>query len=124
VQLGGFVEGLVPKPSERQVPYEGDNGRSNLRGTVGMARLDDPDSASTQFYVNLGDNGSLDHRDPRAGYAVFGEVVEGLPVLHALATAEIDKSAAMPSVPARDIVVDEALRGSVGAPPDTGTAFP
>ncbi len=80
-QGGGYTEDLKLKPVEGNVVNESGNGLSNLRGTVGLARSNDPHSATTQFYVNLADNVDLDPRPTRWGYAVFGKVVEGMDVV-------------------------------------------
>jgi cyclophilin family peptidyl-prolyl cis-trans isomerase len=80
-QGGGFTVDLQPKAAEGNLFNESGNGLSNLRGTVGMARTNDPHSATTQFYVNLADNLDLNPRPTRWGYAVFGKVVEGMEVL-------------------------------------------
>jgi peptidyl-prolyl cis-trans isomerase A (cyclophilin A) len=81
-QGGGYLPDFTLKPAERTVFNESGNGLSNRRGTIAMARSADPHSANTQFYFNLGDNSAtLDPRPTRWGYAVFGEVVEGLDVM-------------------------------------------
>jgi cyclophilin family peptidyl-prolyl cis-trans isomerase len=80
-QGGGYdVEYNEKKPGEPIVNESG-NGLTNRRGTIGMARTSDPHSATAQFYVNLVDNPSLDPSPTRWGYAVFGTVIEGMPVL-------------------------------------------
>lgn len=83
-QAGGFTEALEEKPAEATVVNEAGNGLSNLRGTVGMARTNDPHSANSQFYVNLVDNAALDPQPTRWGYAVFGRVVRGMEVIDAI----------------------------------------
>ena len=83
-QAGGFTESLEEKPAEATVVNEAGNGLSNLRGTVGMARTNDPHSANSQFYVNLVDNSALDPQPTRWGYAVFGRVVRGMEVIDAI----------------------------------------
>ena len=81
-QGGGYLPDLTEKPAERTVPNESGNGLNNQRGTIAMARQNDPHSAAAQFYFNLVDNsGALDPRPSRWGYAVFGKVVEGLDVM-------------------------------------------
>lgn len=81
VQGGGYLPDLTEKPAERTVFNESGNGLSNLRGTIAMARSNDPHSSNAQFYFNLVDNASLNPRPTRWGYAVFGEVVEGMEVV-------------------------------------------
>ena len=80
-QAGGYTADLKQKPATANVPNESGNGLSNLRGTVGFARSNDPHSGTTQFYVNLADNTELNPRPTRWGYAVFGKVVEGMEVV-------------------------------------------
>lgn len=80
-QAGGYTEALELKPAERTVPNESGNGLSNLRGTVGLARTNDPHSGTSQFYINLADNLDLNPRPTRWGYAVFGTVTEGMEIV-------------------------------------------
>jgi cyclophilin family peptidyl-prolyl cis-trans isomerase len=92
VQGGGYDEKFVEKPTRPGVPNESGNGLSNRRGSVGLARTGDPHSGNAQFYLNLADNGALDPQPSRWGYAVFGQVVEGMEVVDdigAVATGEI-----------------------------------
>jgi cyclophilin family peptidyl-prolyl cis-trans isomerase len=78
VQGGGYDANLAPRQARAAIPNESGNGLSNRRGTIGLAREDSPHSGSSQFYVNLMDNVSLDPLPSRWGYAVFGRVVEGM----------------------------------------------
>lgn len=80
-QTGGYTENLQLKSAERSVVNEAGNGLSNMRGSVGLARTNDPHSGNAQFYVNLADNLDLNPRPTRWGYAVFGTVVEGMEVV-------------------------------------------
>jgi cyclophilin family peptidyl-prolyl cis-trans isomerase len=80
-QAGGYTSDLQPKPVTANVVNESGNGLSNLRGTVGFARSNDPHSATSQFYINLADNIDLNPRPTRWGYTVFGKVVEGMEVV-------------------------------------------
>lgn len=88
IQGGGLSEDLQEKPTHPPIPNEAPAtfaaGLKNLRGTVAMARTEDPNSATSQFFINTADNPSLDHRSPNAdgmGYCVFGRVVEGMDVV-------------------------------------------
>jgi len=110
-QGGGYLPDLTEKPAERTVPNESGNGLNNLRGTIAMARLSDPHSASTEFYFNLVDNTvSLDPRPSRWGYAVFGKVVDGLDVMDSIggvptgAGGEFDRD-----VPIEPIVIERIV---------------
>lgn len=89
VQGGGYTIQWQEKPTRAPIRNEAKNGLSNLRGTIAMARTDDPHSATAQFYINLADNTRLDTLG--GGYTVFGRVVEGMEV--------IDKIAAIPTGP-------------------------
>jgi len=81
VQGGGYTADLQLKPTTGNVSNESGNGLSNLRGTVGFARSNEPHSGTTQFYINLADNVDLNPRPTRWGYAVFGKIVEGMEVV-------------------------------------------
>lgn len=101
IQGGGYTPGYEKKPVREPVFNEADNGLVNTRGTVAMARTSDPHSATAQFFVNVADNAFLDHqaRDARGwGYAVFGEVTEGMDV--------VDAIAALPTGPAGPFAKD------------------
>lgn len=80
-QGGGYDSQYSEKPTRAGIPNESGNGWSNRRGTVGLARTGDPHSGNAQFYLNLADNAALDPQASRWGYAVFGQVVEGMNVV-------------------------------------------
>lgn len=80
-QAGGYTQDLTQKPVTSNIVNESGNGLSNLRGTVGLARTNEPHSGTTQFYVNLADNIDLNPKPTRWGYAVFGKVTEGMEVV-------------------------------------------
>lgn len=81
VQAGGYKADLSEKPTRKPIPLESGNGLSNVRGSIAMARTNDPNSASAQFFINVADNLRLDKSEGRDGYAVFGKVVEGMDVV-------------------------------------------
>lgn len=83
IQGGGFTEDLKEKPTEAPIKNEGQNGLKNERGTIAMARTSDPDSATSQFFINVEDNTTkLDYPNPDGyGYAVFGKVTKGMDVV-------------------------------------------
>jgi cyclophilin family peptidyl-prolyl cis-trans isomerase len=85
VQGGGYAVDGTEKPCRTAVPNESGNGLSNRRGTIAMARVDDPHSGTAQFYLNIADNLALDPSPSRWGYAVFGRVVEGMDVVDRIA---------------------------------------
>ncbi|MFH1679036.1 MAG: peptidylprolyl isomerase [Candidatus Eisenbacteria bacterium] len=83
IQGGGFTKDLTRKPTKPAIKNEANNGLSNSRGTIAMARLPEPHTATSQFFINVQDNTNLDHFDDagRFGYCVFGKVVEGMDVV-------------------------------------------
>ena len=88
VQGGGYSEALEERDLFPPIINESGNGLKNLPMTVAMARFDDPHSATSQFYFNLGDNGSLDPNPRSWGYTVFGEVISGWDVVTGIAGVE------------------------------------
>ncbi|MFG6468245.1 peptidylprolyl isomerase [Roseateles sp. BYS87W] len=86
IQGGGYTSGMVVKPAlYAPIKLEANNGLSNLRGTLAMARRSDADSATSQFFFNVVDNTSLDYQSPaNPGYTVFGRIISGLPTLDAI----------------------------------------
>lgn len=111
IQGGGFTPDMSQKPTRAPIQNEADNGLSNRRGTLSMARTGEPHSASSQFYVNLVDNSGLDHRDksPQGwGYAVFGQVVEGMDVVDAIAGVRTGTRSFHQNVPVEPVVVQKA----------------
>jgi peptidyl-prolyl cis-trans isomerase A (cyclophilin A) len=81
IQGGGFNADYTPKPAPVKVVNESGNGLSNIRGTVGLARTQDPHGGNAQFYVNINDNAALDPNQTRWGYTVFGRVTSGMDVV-------------------------------------------
>lgn len=113
VQGGGFTPELQEKATRAPVVNEAANGLRNVTGSVAMARTSEPNSATSQFYVNLKDNRPLDHRDPsRAGigYAVFGQVIEGMDVVERIAQAPRGTQKGMGDVPNEPIVIKRVRR--------------
>jgi len=111
IQGGGFGQDLVKKPVRAPVANEADNGLKNDRGTIALARTSDPHSATAQFYINLIDNDSLDHRtktDRGWGYCVFGRVIEGMNVVDRISRARTQTRGPMRDVPALPIVIERA----------------
>ena len=85
IQGGGMTEDMMSKSTRAPIKNEAKNGKKNLRGTLAMARTMEIDSATSQFFINLVDNNFLDHGDRDFGYAVFGEVTEGMEVVDKIA---------------------------------------
>ncbi|MEA3404569.1 MAG: peptidylprolyl isomerase [Pseudomonadota bacterium] len=108
VQGGGMLPGLEDKPSGDPIENEADNGLKNDRGTLAYARTMDPNSATTQFFINLKDNDFLNHTAKTSqgwGYAVFGKVVEGMDVVDAMAGVETGSYGGHQDVPKEEILI-------------------
>ena len=106
-QGGGFTADMQQKPAERKVFNESGNGLSNIRGTVGIARTQDPHDASSQFYINLNDNTDLNPRPTRWGFAVFGAVIEGMDVIDAIGHAPTGAAGDLQeNVPVQPVVIE------------------
>jgi cyclophilin family peptidyl-prolyl cis-trans isomerase len=120
VQGGGFETGLIEKEKTKPpIKNESSNGVSNERGTIAMARTNDPDSATAQFYINVKDNVPLDTASGRPGYAVFGKVIEGMDIVDQIkgvetttkiATVAGGKKARFPNVPVEEVVIKSIRR--------------
>lgn len=111
VQGGGFDQEYQQKNTQPPILNESDNGEKNLRGTLSMARTADPNSATSQFFINLVDNTQLDASRGRPGYAVFGRVIEGMNVVDAMAEKPQGKhSGVFMEAPNDPIVIERAYR--------------
>jgi peptidyl-prolyl cis-trans isomerase B (cyclophilin B) len=111
IQGGGFDISMRQKPTDAPIVNEADNGLKNGRGSIAMARTSDPHSASCQFFINLKDNGFLDHtaKTPQGwGYAVFGKVVAGMDVVDAIAQVRTGRSGPHSDVPLEPVVIEKA----------------
>ena len=110
IQGGGFLSGMQRKePGRASIKNEGKNGLKNDRGTIAMARTSAPDSASSQFFINLKDNAALDYPSPDGhGYAVFGKVVEGMGIVDAIAAVDTASKGGHGDVPVEDVVITRA----------------
>ena len=110
IQGGGFDADFNQKPTRDPITNEADNGLSNKRGTVAMARTGMPDSATAQFFINVVDNASLDHRGKQSGrtwgYAVFGRVTEGMDVVDAIRTVETTSRPPYSDVPVEPVLIE------------------
>ena len=107
IQTGGYDAQLNYKPRDGQVDNESFNGLRNKRYTVAMARLNDPDSADTQFFINVRDNPHLDPQQQEPGYTVFGRVVDGLDVIETIELTDTHLRMGMAAVPEQAIVILE-----------------
>jgi peptidyl-prolyl cis-trans isomerase B (cyclophilin B) len=111
VQGGGFDAKGAQKAVREPIQNEADNRVRNERGTVAMARTGDPHSATAQFFINLKDNGFLNHtgKSPQGwGYTVFGKVVEGMDVVDKIAMVQVSRGSLSEAVPAEQIVITKA----------------
>ena len=105
IQAGGYDGDLNYKTSERRVENESFNGLKNKRLTLAMARLNDPDSADTQFFINVRDNPHLDAQPGQPGYTVFGKVVDGLDVIETIELTDTHLRMGMVAVPEETIII-------------------
>ncbi|MGR9106471.1 MAG: peptidylprolyl isomerase [Gammaproteobacteria bacterium] len=111
VQGGGFDADFNQKSTRATIQNEANNGLKNVRGSVAMARTSIPDSATSQFFVNLVDNGFLDYTAPTMqgyGYAVFGKVIEGMDVIQKMADVPTGSHNGHANVPVTNIVIEKA----------------
>ena len=111
IQGGGMRAGLVENPTRAPIENEADNGLKNLRGTIAMARTQDPHSATAQFFINLKDNSFLDHTEKSLagwGYAVFGQVISGMDVVDQIASVETGSVGYHEDVPIDDVIIEHA----------------
>ena len=114
IQGGGFTPDMREKPTRPPIKIESGNGLANLRGAIAMARTSDPNSATSQFYINDKTNRFLDKdQDPRGwGYAVFGKVTEGLDVVDAIAAVPTGFHKGHGDVPGEPIVIKSIRRAN------------
>ena len=112
VQGGGMEPGMTQKPCDAPVQNEADNGLKNANYTLAMARTGDPHSATAQFFINVADNGFLNHTAPSAqgwGYAVFGKVVSGAEVVDKIKAVKTGRKGFHDDVPKEDVVLEKAV---------------
>ena len=108
IQGGGFTEDMEQKATRDNIKNEADNGLSNKRGSIAMARTPDPDSASSQFFINLKDNDFLNYSAPTSqgwGYCVFGEVTEGMDVVDNIAQVATTNRMGHGDVPVEPVIM-------------------
>ena len=112
VQGGGFAVGMTQKPTDGEIENEATNGLKNDMYTVAMARTNAPHSASSQFFINVGDNKFLNHTGQNAsgwGYAVFGKVVEGTDVVDQIKAVKTGNKGGHSDVPLEDVIIEKAV---------------
>jgi len=111
VQGGGFTPDMQQKDTRAPIPNEADNGLKNDRGTIAMARTGDPNSATAQFFINVANNGALNHtgKTPQGwGYAVFGKVVEGMDVADKIVSVPRGQRGPYGDVPKTTVLINKA----------------
>ncbi len=112
VQGGGFEPGMKQKPTDAEIQNEANNGLKNDNYTVAMARTSAPHSATAQFFINVADNGFLNHTAPTAqgwGYAVFGKVINGNDVVDKIKGVKTVRKCFHDDVPLEDVVIEKAV---------------
>jgi cyclophilin family peptidyl-prolyl cis-trans isomerase len=122
IQGGGMTPDMMEKPHGAPILNEADNGLKNLRGTLAMARTGDPHSATSQFFINVADNYALNHRGKSIegwGYAVFGQVVDGMDVADAIVAVPRGRRGPYDDVPNEPVVMKR-----VSVLPEAATAAP
>ncbi|MEH6466914.1 MAG: peptidylprolyl isomerase [Porticoccus sp.] len=108
IQGGGFTPEMTEKSGRASIENEADNGLSNDEGTLAMARTNDPHSASSQFFINVGNNGFLNHSGKNSqgwGYAVFGKVVDGMDVVNKIKGVATGNSGSHQDVPTETVEI-------------------
>ncbi|MBN8752350.1 MULTISPECIES: peptidylprolyl isomerase [Variovorax] len=112
VQGGGFEPGMTQKPTGAEIENEANNGLKNDNYTVAMARTSAPHSATAQFFINVSNNGFLNHTAPSAqgwGYAVFGKVIAGTEVVDKIKAVKTGRKGFHDDVPLEDVVIEKAV---------------
>lgn len=109
-QSGGYTFDFQEKPTRDPIKNESDNGLSNARGTIAMARTDNPNSATSQFFINLVDNSRLDGSSEKAGYTVFGKVLLGMSVVQQIAAEPRGQYKSFPDAPNVPVRILKARR--------------
>lgn len=111
IQGGGFTKAFIEKPTDAPIKNEANNGLKNVRGSVAMARTNDPDSATSQFFINLADNtANLDYSSRSPGYAVFGHVTAGMDVVDKIAKERTGDKNGHQDVPVNSVVIESITR--------------
>lgn len=110
IQGGGFDTGMQQKDTNPQIKNEAENGLKNDKGTVAMARTNVPDSATSQFFINLKDNDFLNHTSPTPqgwGYAVFGKITSGMDVVESIESVSTANKGGHQDVPVSEVIIEK-----------------
>ena len=113
IQGGGFDKDLKEKATDKPIKNEAGNGLKNEVGTLAMARTNEVDSATAQFFINVADNGFLDHRDESSagfGYAVFGKITSGMPIVNKIKVVKTGTRGPLEDVPLEPVVILDIIK--------------
>ena len=110
IQGGGLTEDMNNKRGHEPIKNEATNGLKNKRGTLSMARTNDINSATSQFFINVADNDFLDHKPGSYGYAVFGRIDSGMDVVDAIAAVKTGNRGGHQDVPVETVVIESVTR--------------
>jgi len=105
IQGGGFTQAMQKKPTKAAIKNEAQNGLTNKRGTIAMARTSVVDSATSQFFINLSDNTFLDHGVRDFGYAVFGKVIDGMEIVEKIGKLKTGRTGGQPNAPVEPVII-------------------
>jgi peptidyl-prolyl cis-trans isomerase A (cyclophilin A) len=109
IQGGGYDAKLNQRPTKPPIPLESANGLLNLRGTIAMARMSEPNTANSQFFINVVDNAFLNRTEEKPGYAVFGKVIEGMDVVDKIRVVPVAPQGVHQHFPVTPILITKAL---------------
>ena len=124
IQGGGMVPSMREKQTRPAIKNEASNGLRNVRGSIAMARTSEPNSATSQFFINVKDNAMLDFGVGGAGYAVFGKVVSGMDVVDRIVSAATTSKGPHQNVPVEPILIQKARVEDAAAAPQAETTRP
>ena len=111
VQGGGMDADINEKPTDPPIPLESENGLRNDRGAIAMARTSDPNSATSQFFINLNDNDFLNYKGPdNPGYAAFGKVTDGIEVIDEIAKVKTGRKGMHDDVPQEPVIIESVRK--------------
>ena len=110
IQTGGYDAKMTARVPNAAIVNESKNGLPNVTGSISMARLNAPDSATAQFFINVADNTQLDFREGRPGYTAFGKVTSGMDIVNAIAAVKTAAAGGMDDVPVEPVVILSAHR--------------
>ena len=107
IQGGGFDSSFTKKKTKDPIVLESNNGLKNTIGTIAMARTNQPNSATSQFFINVADNSFLDYTANNPGYAVFGKVISGMDVVNSIKSVKTTTKGPYQNVPVEDVVINK-----------------